>query len=80
MGRWRSAQLCGCAVGTPTALPLLLRLQTSQRGPLISALRWLVAVCCRPPPTIPDTEELRQWSKRMALAAPATFFKPQAGL
>ncbi len=27
--------------------------------------------------TIPEAEELRAWSKRMALAAPATFFKPQ---
>lgn len=34
-------------------------------------------VACRPPLTVPETEELRAWSKRMALAAPATFFKPQ---
>lgn len=31
----------------------------------------------RPPPKVGVTEELRQWSKRIALEAPATFFRPQ---
>ncbi|KAI7843281.1 hypothetical protein COHA_003113 [Chlorella ohadii] len=39
--------------------------------------RWEEVESYRPPMTIPEAEELRAWSKRMALAAPATFFKPQ---
>ncbi|EFN59566.1 hypothetical protein CHLNCDRAFT_132898 [Chlorella variabilis] len=39
--------------------------------------RWEEVEQYRPPPTIDATEELRQWSKRLALQAPVTFFRPQ---
>lgn len=39
--------------------------------------RWEEVEQYRPPPKTDRSEELRQWSKRLALAAPATFFRPQ---
>ena len=48
-----------------------------QRLPVLRRRRRCLCSACRPPAVVAETEELREWSKRMARAAPATFFRPQ---
>ena len=50
---------------------------TPRHAPHLPSPSLLRLLLCRPPARIEATEELRQWSKRMALAAPVTFFRHQ---